>query len=131
MLVQDGGSWLSVFTQLTRLEVTLTGASLQGLPVLVFGQQQQRPRSVVAAQGYLEQVQQWPASLQQVMFWVEQPLISPGFLPSCWEYEPPSLDGKQLSVWVEAQDGAATNWLRPFSPCPHLPGVWELQGRAQ
>jgi hypothetical protein len=38
---------------------------------------------------------------------------------------------QKVAIWMEQHDSSAASWSRPLRPCPHLPGVWELQGRAQ
>jgi hypothetical protein len=76
------------------------------------------------------QLQPWPTGLQQVMFWVGSRLFHCGSCePMCWQQAGPS--GGQVAVWLEAQGTMAAGWARPLRPCPHLPGVWELQGPAQ
>jgi hypothetical protein len=123
LLLQQGGTWLAQLTSLTRLGVKLghtdegTGAGAVRAHV----------------QSLLEQVQAWPLGLQQVL--VAPPQADGngmhGFKPECWQFTPPVVGGAQFTVWLEVDTGSASGWVRPFRPCPHLPGVWELQGEVE
>jgi hypothetical protein len=113
-------------TQLTYLHVLLHERE-GSVPVQ---QVQGAAGQQAAAQELLQQVPEWPASLQQVEVWVESIPGSVLFQPRCWTFIPVSAPGLQISVWMELRDSTAKGWVRPFRPCPHLPGVWELQGPA-
>jgi hypothetical protein len=80
-------------------------------------------------QELLQQVQEWPASLQQVEVWVSSD--DTGAKRMCWQHTPAVPAGGRFTVWVEQREGKAAGWTRPLRPCPHLPGVWELQGQPQ
>jgi hypothetical protein len=78
-----------------------------------------------------EQIEQWPPSLQQVVFWVESAYFIEKFVPMCWQLPASGPSSAHVTAWMELQDKSAAGWSRPFRPCPHLPGLWELQGPAQ
>jgi hypothetical protein len=139
VLGHEGGGWLAPLTQLTSLCVHLPYKHVCLPGGQVCGDAAEQPMQSgcwAAAQGLLQQVGQWPASLRQVLFQVvgrPKGNKGPGAKPSCWEFTPvESSVGQQVSVWLEEGPGAAAaGWARPFQPCPCLPGVWELQGRTQ
>jgi hypothetical protein len=119
LLEHDAVAWLAPLTALTRLCVIVWV----------------RNGGVKGAQKLLQQVQVWPASLKQVVVWeAKQPIFGKG--PCSWQHTPSEAGGVHLDAWFEDADrdgGAkvARNWARPFRPCPHLPGVWELRGEVQ
>jgi hypothetical protein len=98
------------------------------------------PGPIAMAQQLRQQVQAWPASLQQVVVLYDLQLDedffhSTRFKPECWQFNSAAPGGGQFSVWLEEDAEShedvidmAPGWARPFSPCPHLQGVWELQG---
>jgi hypothetical protein len=146
LLQHEAGTWLGSLTALTRLCVQLPDYfSVQPrYPKAqpdrgVWGEvlDDTRPegawlgqRSEAEARSLLQQVQAWPASLQCVVFWIapmsykwRHTLIC----PKTWEH---SIGGRaqgSIQVWLELPGEAAQGWPRPFQPCPHLQGVWELQ----
>jgi hypothetical protein len=156
LLEQQQGAWLAPLTALTRLCLDLPlCVQYQGrLPVPREGEQQDDVPLQALVTEVLQKVQDWPASLQQVEVRVSpelrvtQPVMPRGmrrhkaaaqrelkWISSritgakrmCWEHTPEAPAGGRFSVWVERQEGKAAGWGRPLPPCPHLPGVWELQ----
>jgi hypothetical protein len=132
-LLEGGGGWLGALTQLTSLHVVLPKIDACRRPACnALGrahlqvQEQQETGYVAAVKEQLQQVVGWPASLQQVVLWVH-PEASIGVCKT-WSFFPPGAGSRQVTVWYEQQRGTAKGWARPFSPCPYLPGVWELQG---
>jgi hypothetical protein len=146
LLAHEERAWLAPLTALTRLCVTMTDAVLpaEQRPFLIGDAEQWRQWLQEAltlqakVQELLQQVAVWPASLQQVMFWVPNvyPRLEKRVRPSCWQYTPPAPGSTQFDVWFEVggpsgDASVASSWARPFRPCPHLPGVWELQGECE
>jgi hypothetical protein len=128
LLQQEAGAWLAPLTALKHLYLDLPhrvpqAAEQQGMPSTALLQGE--------VQGVLQQVQEWPASLQQVVVWVRPNSNLQGPKRMAWEYAPAAPAGGRFNVWVEVQGGKAEGWARPLSPCPHLPGAWELQGPSQ
>jgi hypothetical protein len=132
LLSRRRGSWLAVLRQLTHLRLRVWQQD--------FNKWQLPPRSPdlevrswapgVIEQALLQQVPEWPATLQQVEVWVPVHLLQ--VKPAGWQFTAARPAGLQFSVWLEQQDsGTARGWERPFRPCPHLPGVWELQGQVE
>jgi hypothetical protein len=120
VLEQQRGAWLAPLTAVTRLGVSLgakwegdgaEGSALQG-----------------KVQGLLGQVQAWPAGLQQVVVVRRAGSNGTPFKLASWHYSPAAPGGALFSVWLEQHTGFAPGWAQPLRPCPHLPGVWELQG---
>jgi HPt (histidine-containing phosphotransfer) domain-containing protein len=118
-LKHEQGSWVSHLTALTCLCVELSRGSRD---VSREGYQAKAQRLVEGV------AQQWPAQLQQVMFWVDPRSDGDSFQPMWWQFTPPTPGSAAVTVWLEEPDGSAAGWARPLCPCPHLPGVWELQG---
>jgi hypothetical protein len=120
LLQWEGGACLARLTALTELGVNLGGVDDEGTGTCDV-------RSKV--QGLLEKVQAWPAGLQQVLVvWCTfRGCAHPK--RECWKFTQAAPGGGKFSVWVEEFHTTITapGWARPFSPCPHLPGVWELQ----
>jgi hypothetical protein len=136
LLVEDQGAWLAALTQLTRLCVTLDELKpgwFEQYTEHTMEQQQQRLRAYHgnACKLWQQQVQRWVPGLQQVVFWVETDRYIQAFVPMCWRLPGTGPGSLQVTAWLEEQDSSAPGWARPFRPCPHLPGVWELQGAAQ
>jgi hypothetical protein len=135
LLQREQGAWLAPLTALTRLSVALR--DMRALLMDVFGrpegaapaESQAEPSSIRLVQQVLADVWVWPASLQQVVFWVAGADTNPQ--PMCWLFGPTATSSAQFTVWVEQPSGLAPGWARPFRPCPHLPGVWELQEEEQ
>jgi hypothetical protein len=136
MVLVEQGTWLLALTQLTRLCVNLAGyVSMEGdsglmLRLPIQWPERRRAGYHAAAQRVLAQVQQWPAGLQQIVFSAEYGRYGDSFQPMCWQLPSAGVGKAQVAVWLEEQYRLATTWSRPFRPCPHLPGVWELQGAA-
>jgi hypothetical protein len=153
LLEQEAGAWLAPLTALTRLCLDLPSRMLQHwcgeLPQVVFKKplaveysdfnpvvvQQAAQQVQEGAQGVkavvtevLQQVEEWPASLQQVVVQVSSGCVGPKRMS--FQFTPEGSAGGPFAVWVEQQEGEAAGWARPLHPCPHLPGVWELQGQA-
>jgi hypothetical protein len=137
LLSWEAGAWLTSLTSLSRLCVGLPDFYPQQPWPPGRSHQRQRPdsewlgqRSEAEARSLLQQVQAWPASLQCVVFWVapvarkwRHTLVR----PRCWQHSTGGPVSRQLKVWLELPGGAAQGWSRPFWPCPHLQGVWELR----
>jgi hypothetical protein len=94
-------------------------------------QQQVEEEYVAGLQQQLPQLPGWPPGMQQVVLHKAECADAEEFKARCWTFTPFSPGSKQISVWLEQQRGVAQGWSRPFRPCPHLPGVWELQGEVQ
>jgi hypothetical protein len=142
VLQQEAGAWLVPLGALTCLCVELQSwESLHPREehMAFYADEQQQRQWMEAqyrtAQQLLQQVQVWPASLQQVVF---------GFsgagdvqvMPSRWQHTPSrsGASSQQIAVWLEEDymcGQLVQHWARPFNPCPHLPGVWELQGQEE
>jgi hypothetical protein len=128
--VAEAGNWLAPLTSLTRLCVALVdvigilSTSLSGSHI-PYAPGQEGNRSVMSdVQHHLSVITMWPASMQQVVFRVSGSI---NLKASCWRFGPTAPGGAEFGVWVEDPAGLAPGWARPFRPCPHLPGVWELQ----
>jgi hypothetical protein len=117
----EQGTWLAALTQLSSLCVLVKEQAPAGQEVYV--------RGARWARQLVEQVQPWPAGLQQVTFWVKPNLVGSSFKPKLWAQTAPC--GTVVAMWLERQGGVARGWARPLRSCPHLRGVWELQGPAQ
>jgi hypothetical protein len=127
----DQGRWLAALTALTRLCVDLGEEIMRH-------QGQNRSNTAQLRQGYHAAAQQlvagvvhWPVRLQQVLFWAVHIHNTDSFEPMCWQFTPSAPASMQVTAWLEEKDQSAPGWARPFRPCPHLPGVWELQGEVQ
>jgi hypothetical protein len=100
-------------------------------------QQQQgveRDMAGLQQQLQLELLPGWPASMQQVVLTMVVPADAEEVKSHCWTFTPSSPGSRQVTVWLEPhrqRRDLAKGWSRPFRPCPHLPGVWELQGEVQ
>jgi hypothetical protein len=123
MLEQQRGAWLAPLTALTRLGVRVGRIWTTGPGFWV-------PQHGIERE-LLQQVQAFPPGLQQVVVTHVESARSREFKPESWQFTPAVPGGVQCSVWVEEESGTASGWARPFHPCPHLPGVWELQGEVQ
>jgi hypothetical protein len=137
LLGEEAGAWLVPLTALIRLGVALRDEMGLVMGMAMFGpptagppvEAAAEPRSMALVQQHLSGVEVWPASLQHVVFVVEGTDINPK--PRCWRFGPSATSSAVFTVWVEQQLGSAPGWARPFRPCPHLPGVWELQEEVQ
>jgi hypothetical protein len=129
LLEQEVGAWLAPLTALTRLCLDMPSHMLHFAGGTPGGAESQGLPMQAQVQGVLQQVQAWPASLQQVVMWVSSDRM--GVKRMCCEYIPAVPAGGRFSVWVEQREGKAAGWARPLRPCPHLPGVWELQGEVE
>jgi hypothetical protein len=119
VVVHAAGAWLASLSHLTCLCVQLPRASSEW----------DYPRAVV--EGLVCQVQGWPALMQQATRAVMQSPDSAGSGPALWQFTPAVPGATLVHLWVEEEDWAAHGWSQPLKPCPHLPGVWQLQGRPQ
>jgi hypothetical protein len=139
VLLRDGASSLVPLTQLTRLHVTQSkNTDISWDRRLAWdraseeGRQQMEEEFVAGLQQQLQQLPGWPASLQQVL--LDMPPDAPvrEGKPHSWTFTPVGRGNGKVSVWLEQSRllDFAPGWVRPFRPCPHLPGVWELQGPA-
>jgi hypothetical protein len=135
LVLQAGaGAWLAPLTALTclcvRLLLWVPEADNEGFntrsPAVVAAVGEPCLRAVVQQQ-LLQRVPAWPAGLQQVLLMAVRSNVS-NFRSECWQYTQAASGGAKFSVWLEEGIGSAPRWARPFRPCPHLPGVWELQG---
>jgi hypothetical protein len=124
LLLCQQGSWLAALSQLTCLYVQLSGEEVIPAEITALGEWAMQP---AIAGWLLEQVQPWPAQLQQVMFELEHYFGHASIIPQHWQFAA-APGGAQVTVWLEECDLSARRWARPLLPCPHLPGVWELQG---
>jgi hypothetical protein len=148
MVEQEAGAWLAPLTALTRLCVDQEGSSL--MPPAPTGdlqevlrtydnpqwQQQAGPRHQARAQEVLQQVQVWPPRLLQLVVWVEEGRARQGVAPRRWQHTPAAPGAVPFTVFFEeggryGSSQVAPGWARPLSPCPHLPGVQELQREVQ
>jgi hypothetical protein len=150
VLLRDGGSCLAPLTQLTHLHVMMPGRyELRGWSAwhkawaratetrrqqLEKKRQQLEEEFVAGLQQQLQQLQGWPASMQQVVLDLHADADVQMRKPRCWTFTLVGPGSGEVSVWLEQRrssvDRLAPGWARPFHPCPHLPGVWELQGPA-
>jgi hypothetical protein len=137
LVLCQGGSWVAQMVQLTRLELHVRQDALlsAALPVSV-EEEVHSPAYGVIEQNLLQQIPEWPASMQQVVVWLPDPWEPlwqriPLLKPVCCQFTAPQPAGLQFSVWLEQRNATARGWARPFRPCPHLPGVWELQGEVE
>jgi hypothetical protein len=124
LLLCQQGSWLAALSQLTCLYVRQSGEEAIPAEIRALGEWAMQP---AIAGWFLEQVQPWPAQLQQVMFELEHYFGDASIIPQRWQFAA-APGGAQVTVWLEEWDLSARPWARPLLPCPHLPGVWELQG---
>jgi hypothetical protein len=127
LLLCEQGMWLPALTQLTCLCVELTETEAEQASAR--NCEEMYPAT---AQWLLGQVQQWPPQLQQVVFQLEH-MCMMGFhsiTPMRWQFGA-APGNRQITAWLEESDQSAARWARPFCPCPHLRGVWELQGPVQ
>jgi hypothetical protein len=119
-LLKEAGAWLAPLTALTRLcvrvslsawetecEVDTEGCSSHQVAAAV-----EEPRLRREAEELLEQVQAWPASLQQV---VMRYTFNDGgeryrshFKPGSWQFTPAVQSDVQLSVWIEEESSTAS-----------------------
>jgi hypothetical protein len=134
VVMEDQGAWLAPLTQLTRMCVTLHTLDEDSSPPCSPSSEQEQQRVLEhhsrACALWQQQARQWPSSLQQVVFWVTHFPVSGRFKPMCWQL-PASAPGRaQVTAWLAQQGRSASGWARPLRPCPHLPGVWELQSVA-
>jgi hypothetical protein len=125
---QQEVSWLAALTQLTSLHVVLPGCGLGQPPpgldaVEVWKQLEAGYVALIALE--LLRVEGWPASLQQVVVWSSS---SGGCKTHSQHFTPSGPSSRRVTVWYEQWRGTAQRWVRPLPPCPHLAGVWELQG---
>jgi hypothetical protein len=141
LVVWEQSTWLAPLTALTRLCVTGLEHGVELEP------HERRPRigpgagdgrlcpgKVLAgyhakARSIGQQVQQWAPGLQHVVSCCEREIV--WFAPMWCQLAPAAAGAAGVTVWLEQQEGFAVGWARPFTPCPHLPGVWELQGPVQ
>jgi hypothetical protein len=139
MLQQEADAWLAPLTALTRLSFD-TGfrnmLSSHEWPQHADARQQLGPLHQAKVQEVLQQVQVWPPAMQQVVVWVGKHLAAQGVAPRSWQYTPAAPGSAPFSVCFEEGDSSgsgqvAQGWVRPFSPCPHLPGVRELPSEVQ
>jgi hypothetical protein len=141
LMRQEADAWLAPLTALTRLccDTTVGGLLLPGEWPGLFAthpRQQLGPLHRAKAQEVLQQVQVWPPALQQVVVWMDQRLAVQGIAPRHWQHTPSALGSAPFTVYFEegnrsGSGQAAQGWARPFSPCPHLPGVRELSNEVQ
>jgi len=147
LVMCEQGVWLAPLTALTHLCVLLNDPQ-EGLPEVeahvsssAAQQRQQQQQQWVggptpAAGQLLEQVQVWPPGLQQLVLWAALWWTNRWVMPRHWRHTPQAPGSVPFDVWWEQEaavgsPGVAQGWARPFRPCPHLPGVWELQGECK
>jgi hypothetical protein len=126
-LVRGGGTWLAPLTQLARLHVFLPDKPDEKLTfVTTHGQVGASPESeqLGMAEGLVQHVPEWPASLQCVKFWVTRG--GSARLPRRWHYLPATQGAARITVWLDAAGSKSFCSNADVSPCPHLPGVWEV-----
>jgi hypothetical protein len=126
----EQGGWLEPLTQLTSLCVTLRKVPALAGPARYTCEDTRKytmQHIHATAQRLMEQMQlqAWPMQLQQVTFLASPKISMYRCGPMCWQQAAPG--GAQVTVWVERQSVVAPGWTRPLRPCPHLPGVWEVQ----
>jgi hypothetical protein len=136
LLAWEQGRWLAPLTALTRLYAQLHeihGAPYWGEDKQLQQQSQQHRMQVYQsrAQQLLAGVQQWPGKLRTVIVQPRDHYVSRCLKPMAWQLTPVAQGSVQVTAWLEGQNSCAAGWARPLRPCPHLPGVWELQGRAE
>jgi hypothetical protein len=135
VLLRDGGCWLGPLTELTRLCVTLPRTFSCNVWKCSTDEQRQHIEEeyVAGLQQQLQRVPVWPASMQQVVLDLPEDACVRECKPRCWSFTTVNHGSGQISVWLEQRRGSlpvAPGWARPLYACPHLPGVWELQGPA-
>jgi hypothetical protein len=141
VLEQGAGAWLAPLTALTRLgviqlhrsraESDVQSAVMAAGHFSVGPHTQQHWCRMVACR-LLESVQVWPPGLQQVVLlgWgAGCHGVQGAIKPSGWVHTPSDAGAAPLNVWLERESEALPAWPRPWHPCPHLPGVWELPSR--
>jgi hypothetical protein len=138
LLEHEAGAWLAPLTALTRLCVVmwrglLPMAGYPGTLEYAEAQRQTGPLHQARVEEVLQQVQVWPPAMQQVVVWMDRRLATQGVAPRSWQHTPAAPGSAPFSVFFEEGDRfgssqVAEGWARPFSPCPHLPGVRELPG---
>jgi hypothetical protein len=135
----EGGCCLVDLTQLTRLHV-LKPDEMYGDSPPVWdtwvaatdeGRQQIREQYMPGVQQQLEQRVGWPASMQQVVLDMPEHPDIKDLSIHCGTFTPVTPNSRQVTVWLEPRRGMARGWARPLRPCPHLPGIWELQGEVE
>jgi hypothetical protein len=107
----EGGAWLTPLSHLTRLCMQLD------------------PYPYAVVEGHVWQVRSWPAIVQQVQRAVG-PLCKGNTQPALWQFTPAVLGAAAVNLWLEVGTCLARGWAHHLQPCAHLPGVCELQGRA-
>lgn len=138
VLQQEEGTWLAPLGALTYLCIELppwcAPRDFEGTYEAELQLRRQwRDAQYPMAQQLLQQVQEWPASVQQVVLGFSD-MVDGFVMPRCWQHTLPGPEARQFAVWLEGDFvlhsfWVAQHWARPFSPCPHLAGVWELQGK--
>jgi hypothetical protein len=136
----DDGTWLASLSQVTSLRLK------------VFGEGWLEPVRHAVVEGPVWQVQDWPAVGDEIMHACRAAkgrVITPanhlhGYVisrghqgaattPTHWQIPPAVPGSAPISVFIEEEEDMwqVHGWSQPLVPCPHLTGVWELQGEAQ
>jgi hypothetical protein len=143
LLVFYEGDWLAPLARLSTLEVILPSSVRElfgwGIPhSCPCNANQWCPLEdhPIMLRKLLRKVGEWPPSLQSVVLWVHWMAGQSKCKTRSWAFTPPgagssSSSSRKVTVWYEQRRGTAERWARPLRPCPHLPGVWELQGEVE
>jgi hypothetical protein len=138
LLELAAGAWLAPLTALSSLHVgwlhKVQAPAAAPLLAELAGTAAEQPEwngHHTIAQLLLDGVQAWPPALQQVLFTPSPAFGEPRRKPSSWVHTPPTPGAAPLTVWLEQDFGQVAGWPRPWQPCPHLPGVWELSSDGQ
>jgi hypothetical protein len=120
MVEHEGGAWLAPLSHLTSLCIRLcirVRWSYTNLCAMV--------------EGPVSQVRCWPAILQQVKRGAQERDDIGSFKRALWQFTPAGQGAAPVHLWLQHVVDASHGWSHPLCPCPHLPGVYELQGRVE
>jgi hypothetical protein len=120
LFAHDKGAWLAPLSQLTSLCVRVRWGPVQ----------------YAVMEGPVCQVQDWPAVWEQVVeggtHFDDHPRhdrhIITTTCTSC-RFTPAAPGAVPITLLTEETGWSCHGWSQPLVPCPHLPGVWELQGQ--
>jgi hypothetical protein len=139
LLEQEACAWLAPLTALTRLGVFIDWEMLVAAKEAETARQQMQQGGSchhARVEGALQQVQVWPPGMRRVVVWVGKLTPWQCVAPHHWQHTPSAPGSVPFEVYFEMGDRSgnsevARGWARPLRPCPHLPGVRELQGEVQ
>jgi hypothetical protein len=123
--LQGGSAWLAPYTGLTQLAFMVPYREDGVLPCVgCDGEASVESQQQGMAQAVLQQIQEWPAGLQTVRFWVVDTPWTSVRAPMRWHHD--LAGGKQVTAWLDTINSPSATTHGLMRPCPHLPGVWEV-----